>query len=288
MRQEIKDKKTETTEPEPEEPQNPLTKKFTEAEWEALKELRTKLPYIFETSFPEKENKLSPIILWGVPIDPSNPVGDARVSVVLVKFLRARELNVENATNMMISTLKWREEFKTDEVVTEEFPQDLFGSVGHVFGKDKDGRPVTYNIYGGDKDIAAVFADVPKFIRWRVQLMERGITLIDFTNVDSMVQVHDYEGVGLRSRDANSKAAASQASKIFQDYYPEFLSKKFFINVPTFMTWIFWLFKPLISANTLAKMNVVGSGTATISEALLPVVDARELPKRYGGEAEAF
>ena len=54
------------------------------------------------------------------------------------------------------------------------------------------------------------------------------------------------------------------------------------------MTWIFWLFKPLISANTLAKMSVVGSGTATISEALLPIVDAKELPKRYGGEAEAF
>jgi len=78
--------------------------------------------------------------------------------------------------------------------------------------------------------------------RWRVQLMERGIALIDFVNVDSMVQVHgnssvsprfspkspyailtDYEGVGIGSRDANSKAAAGQASKIFQDYYPEFL-----------------------------------------------------------------
>ena len=44
-----------------------------------------------------------------------------------------RNLNVENATNMMISTFKWR----------EEFPQDVFGPVGHVFGKDKDGRPVT-------------------------------------------------------------------------------------------------------------------------------------------------
>jgi len=77
--------------------------------------------------------------------------------------------------------------------------------------------------------------------RWRIQLMERGIALIDFVTVDSMVQVHgnstfpvfpcqlshtvttDYEGVSLGSRDANSKAAAGQASKIFQDYYPEFL-----------------------------------------------------------------
>lgn len=65
-------------------------------------------------------------------------------------------------------------------------------------------------------------------------------------------------------------------------------SKKFFINVPTFMTWIFWLFKPLISANTLAKMSVVGSGSSTIGGALLPVISAEELPTRYGGEAEGF
>jgi hypothetical protein len=57
--------------------------------------------------------------------------------------INGRELNVENATNMMISALKWRAEFKTDELATEEFPQDVFGPVGHVFGKDKDGRPVT-------------------------------------------------------------------------------------------------------------------------------------------------
>ena len=91
-----------------------------------------------------------------------NPLADARVSVVLIKFLRARcvyaplisiktgsyringrELNVEDAANMMISTLKWRDEFKTDELSAEEFPRDIFGPVAHVFGRDKDGRPVT-------------------------------------------------------------------------------------------------------------------------------------------------
>lgn len=64
--------------------------------------------------------------------------------------------------------------------------------------------------------------------------------------------------------------------------------KKFFVNVPSIFTWIFWLFKPLISAQTLAKMSVVGTGPQTIGKELLPFVDAKELPKRYGGEAEAF
>lgn len=71
--------------------------------------------------------------------------------------------------------------------------------------------------------------------------MEKGVNLIDFKTVDQMVQVHgtvyndfahtpcvdsskiDYEGVSLSSRTANSKAAASTISDIFQKHYPEFL-----------------------------------------------------------------
>lgn len=44
---------------------------------------------------------------------------------------------------MMISTLKWREEFKVDELIGDESLREEFRSVGRVFGKDKDGRPVT-------------------------------------------------------------------------------------------------------------------------------------------------
>jgi phosphatidylinositol transfer protein SFH5 len=98
----------------------------------------------------------------------------------------------------------------------------------------------------------------------------------------------DYDGVGISSRTAESKAAASEASSIFQSHYPEMLYKKYFVNVPSFMSWIFWLFKPLLSTQTIAKMSVVGKGSDTIGKELLVIIDASELPKRYGGKAEAF
>lgn len=116
----------------------------------------------------------------------------------------------------------------------------------------------------------------------------------------------DYEGVSLRSRDANAKNAASEATNIFQSHYPEFLvsnhtlrqhithhtcilqHKKFFINVPTILNWMFWMFKPLLSPKTFAKMEVVGTGQHAIKKALSPIIDSDNLPKRYGGDAEAF
>lgn len=59
---------------------------------------------------------------------------------------------------MMIATLRWRDEFKVEDAIKEEFDAEIFGNMGHVFGKDKEGRPVTYNVYGGHKDLKAVFS----------------------------------------------------------------------------------------------------------------------------------
>jgi len=270
------------------EPQNPLTEKFTEQEWAALKEFRNELPAIFQDAYEDPKAAETSVMFWGVDIDPAHPNTDARVSVILMKFLRARNLSVREARDMFTSTLKWRKTFDIEGVMKEEFPQDVFGKLGHIYGTDKEGRPIVYNLYGANKDLKSVFGDVQRFLRWRVVLQEKSIQMLDFVNVDQTIQVHDYDGVGLSSRDANSKAAASEATTIFANHYPELLYKKFFINVPSLLTWIFWAMKPLISANTVAKMFVIGSGQQAISKALLPHVDASQLPKRYGGEAEAF
>jgi len=189
---------------------------------------------------------------------------------------------------MLIATLRWRHSFNVAAAMEEKFPDETFGKLGKVYGSDKAGRPVAYNLYGANKDVDAVFGDVQRFLRWRVSFMEKSIALLDFETVDQMVQIHDYEGVGMSSRTESSKKAASEASKIFQDYYPEFLFRKFFVNVPSFLTWIFWLFKPFLSSATLAKMTVVGSGPDALGAALLPVIDKKELPKQYGGTADNF
>lgn len=84
---------------------------------------------------------------------------------------------------MLVSTLRWREMFKAEEIINEQFPEEIFGKLGYNFGKDKDGRPVTYvislytialaslicrfryNVYGGNKDLEAVFGDIQRFLR---------------------------------------------------------------------------------------------------------------------------
>jgi hypothetical protein len=49
------------------------------------------------------------------------------------------------------------------------------------------------------------------------------------------------------------------------------------------MTWIFWLFKPVLSPATLAKTKVVGNGPCKIVKDLLPLIDVKEFSAQFGG-----
>lgn len=76
-------------------PQNssPLTNQFTETERARVQLLVTTLPLIFEEAFKDLKDEAqctASVDFWGVPIDPLKGDADPRVSVILVKFLRAR------------------------------------------------------------------------------------------------------------------------------------------------------------------------------------------------------
>lgn len=53
--------------------------------------MQAQLPELFADAFPDKPAaRTTPINIWGVDVDPENAHKDARVSVILMKFLRAR------------------------------------------------------------------------------------------------------------------------------------------------------------------------------------------------------
>jgi phosphatidylinositol transfer protein SFH5 len=53
-----------------------------------------------------------------------------------------RNLDVPAARQMLVKTLQWRESFDVSAAMKEEFPADIFGPLGHIYGHDKEGRPV--------------------------------------------------------------------------------------------------------------------------------------------------
>ncbi|KAI8062344.1 CRAL-TRIO domain-containing protein [Gilbertella persicaria] len=253
--------------------ENKFVSKFTVTEAVAVQQLKDALPDILTEAFGSSDV----YTLWTVLLDKSSE--DDRIKVVLVKFLRARNLDISAAKTMLINTLKWRKEFSADTLLEETFDEQAFNdSIGFLYKHDKEKRPVTYNFYG-DLNQETVFGDVNKFIRWRVQLMEKGIRDIDFVNTDTMVQVHDYKGASMFGRTANAKEATNTIIKLMQDNYPEFLSSKIFVNVPKWGSIVFKLIRPLLSEATVKKFVICSNDE--LSTTLLHHFNKEDLPPVY-------
>lgn len=168
------------------------------------------------------------ISIWGVPLLPSK--GDEGTSVVLLKFLRAREFKVDQAFEMLKKTLKWRKEFKIDSILEEEFEADL-SSAAYMSGVDCLGHPVCYNIFGvldnGEvyEKTLATEEKREQFLRWRVQLMEKSVRALELKpgSICSLVQVNDLKNSPGAKKEV--RAAVNKAVALLQDNYPEFVAK---------------------------------------------------------------
>ncbi|KAF5103011.1 hypothetical protein D0Z03_000301 [Geotrichum reessii] len=143
---------------------------------------------------------------------------------------------------------------------------------------------MTWNLYGAVKNRKQLFSDLEGFLRWRVGIMERSIALLDFSSIETsyIVQLHDYHNVSFIFLDSPTKAASKATIELFQNYYPEFLNVKYFVNIPIVMSWLYSFVKLLVSKETSDKFRVIANG------ADLAATAGNWVPKKYGGIADGF
>lgn len=170
------------------------------------------------------------VSLWGVPLLARK--NDEATNVVLLKFLRAREFRVKESLEMLQATLRWRKEEKIDSILDETELGADYGTACSMDGCDREGHPVCYNMSTAFRDeevYKKAFGSEEgrkKFLRWRVQVMENGIQMLDLkpTGVSSLLQVTDLkDSVGPSKKELRD--TMKQALQILQDNYPEFVSK---------------------------------------------------------------
>lgn len=225
------------------------------------------------------------ISIWGVPLLPSK---DAEgTNVVLLKFLRARDFRVNEALEMLINTLKWRKAYKSDSLTEEEMSPSL-NSVAYMDGVDREGHPICFNVYGAfqnDELYQKTFGTEEQrqqFLRWRFQLMEKGIQKLDFSQggVCSILQINDLKNTPGPSK-KELRVATKQAVALLQDNYPEFVARNIFINVPFWYYAFNALLSPFLTQRTKSKF--VFSRPSNVTETLLKYIPANEIPIKYGG-----
>ena len=91
-------------------------------------------------------------------------------------------------------------------------------------------------------------------------------------------QIHDYLQVSFLRRDPLVKTATNNTIEILGRHYPETLSRKFFVNVPVLMGWVFSAVKLVVAKETAKKFTVLSYGKDLAGEL------GKGVPKVYGGE----
>jgi hypothetical protein len=232
--------------------------------------------------------------VYGLTLSPSN---EFQTKLILQKFLRANANDLPKAKAQLLETLKWRKTFQPSRAVEEVFEKERFDGLGYILelsdvpGSANSKDVVTFNVYGAVKDPKKTFGDLDGFIRWRVALMERSVQKLNLASATQPIpdfgtgpdpyqgiQVHDYLQVSFLRQNPDTKAATNKTIATLSAHYPETLSRKFFVNVPVVMGWLFALRKLVVAPETAKKFTVLSYGNQLATE-LGPSV-----PKVYGGE----
>ncbi|XP_004299816.1 PREDICTED: patellin-3-like isoform X1 [Fragaria vesca subsp. vesca] len=222
------------------------------------------------------------VYIFGIPI-----LGDERSDVILLKFLRARDYKVKDAFTMIKNTVRWRKEFGIDALLEEDLGSH-WDKVVFTHGVDKEGHSVCYNVFGEfqNKELYQnTFTDEEKrskFIKWRIQFLEKSIRKFDFnpTGISTIVQVNDLKSSpGLFKREHNQ--VTNQALQLLQDNYPEFVAKQVFINVPWWYLAFNRMISPFLTQRTKSKF--VFAGPSKTAETLFKYIAPEHVPVQYGG-----
>lgn len=243
-----------------------------------LGDLRGRIPAVIAKARQESadvpaDGKVS---LWRVGIESKSDAAD----MVLLKYLRAEDLDVEKAAERIAQTLVFRADCCIDGLMESELPEHFRGH-DSITGKDPSGRPIMVSRFGG-MVIDKVFGDAEAFVRYRVKIMEQAIAQLSFQRgaAEDLCQIHDYSGVMSSMFNSDVKGCVTAVSKVFEQHYPEFKGVTLFVNFPAVFSKPFQAFISFLPERTRKKFAILGQSDQL---ALFDYVGPECVPQSLGG-----
>jgi len=218
-----------------------------------------------------------PISLWGISLPRRTAKGEINASqeAILLKFLRDARWNPNEAASRLAATLKWRVEFKIENLNKEKFGDEL-SKASFVYGHDRNGNPIIYTNYSLMSKLG-LLSDPEKFTRWRIFVLEKALKAANYAGGgEKVTQVFDWSGMGLfldsRISDSNNRIAA-----LTKLYYPECFEYKAQINVSSFKEFLI-NFQSIFSGDLSLAIT-----QPNLHSKLLEIISPDSILTEYGG-----
>eukprot|EP01018_Ginkgo_biloba_P017445 Gb_05860 [translate_table: standard] len=229
-----------------------------------------------DDSCNEDSKEQSKLHLMRRNVEGQHPFAKAVDDATLRRFLRARDLNVEKASQLFLKYLKWRQAFAPLGYIPEtEVSNELEKKKIFMQGLDKQRRPIGVILAARH---VAFDRDLEEFKRLVVYGFDKICASMP-RGQEKFVIIADLDGWGYRNSDVRAYLIALQ---IMQDYFPERLGKVFMIHVP-YLFWAAWkMVYPFIDKVT--KKKIIFVEDKLLKATLLNDIDESQLPEIYGGK----
>ncbi|XP_073350460.1 SEC14-like protein 1 [Pagrus major] len=211
----------------------------------------------------------------------------------VLRFLRARDFNLDKAKEFMCQSLTWRKQHQVDFLLdTWERPQllqDYYAGGWHHH--DKDGRPL-YVLRLGQMDTKGLVRALGEemLLRQVLSLNEEGLrrceenTRVFGRPISCWTCLVDLEGLNMRHLWRPGVKALLRIIEVVEANYPETLGRLLILRAPRVFPVLWTLVSPLIDENTRKKFLVYAGNDYQGPGGLVDYIDKEIIPDFLGGD----
>ncbi|CAN6309552.1 unnamed protein product [Urochloa humidicola] len=197
----------------------------------------------------------------------------------LARYLEARNWNVAKARKMLEESLKWRADYRPEDIRWAEVSVEAeTGKMYRASFQDREGRtvvvmaPAKQNTSSHEGQIRYLVYTLENAVLSLPEGQEKMVWLIDFT--------------GWTMANAVPIKTARETTNILQNHYPERLAVAFLFNPPKVFE-VFWkVVKYFLDPRTIEKVKFVYLKDEESMKVMHKYIDPKILPIEFGGQSD--
>lgn len=200
---------------------------------------------------------------------------DASIS----RYLVARSWNVKKAVKMLKASLKWRLNYKPEEICWDDVAKEAeTGKIYRSNYTDKCGRPVLVM-----RPRCQNTKSVKGQIKYLVYCMENAVVNLP-EDQEQMVWLIDFHGFNLSNI---SVMVTKETAHVLQDHYPERLGIAILYDAPKIFEPFWKIAKPFLDPKTASKVKFMYSDDPNSKKMMEELFDMSLVESAFGGDDKA-